>query len=981
MQQDKELKVRLQFLEEAREHLDDIESLVLRLATIQTNPKQMDTVLRATHSIKGGAGMMEFPILNRLAHRLEDYFKALKTRHRSVEIDVELENLFLSAIDHLRQVVSLYHQGSVVDELWLETHIDPVFEQLYQRLGEPPDEDTLESLVQEEEQDIVALLFETEVEECLQRLEAILALPQKPRLSEELSTLAQELCDLGTMLQLDSFESFCESVCSHLQSEPERVEEIARLALQEWWRSRALVLTGQIDALPKYLELTGSIRPSTLPPHLDRIEPDQFLITTEDNSDPVIILEQTKFLNTDTQSLDLAINLESKPLLHAEKKQEGMAESTIRIPIKQLDQLSNLFGELIINRSGLDLYLGRSRNLTKALKNRLRMLEKSSARLRSTYDKAAAQTNISQAEALLQKLASLSKTSLEWSSGDRFKGNTGRFDSLEMDRYGDLHLLSQEIVEAIVQLQEIASDIELSLEEANKTSRDLNQTTKQLYTSLTQARMRPLSDLVGQFPRILRDISLQYGKDVKLNISGSKTLIDRTILEVLRDPLIHLLRNALDHGIETPKIRQAQGKPEQGVIEIKAAYQGTQILINVSDDGSGIDLNKIRARAKKLGLDAALLAAASEKELLELIFEPGFSTADKVTDLSGRGVGMDVVRTNLKQVRGDIRVDTELGQGTIFTISVPFILSVVRVLLVESNGILLAFPSDTIEEVVLRQLGQISTTLDQEVLNWSGKIVPLIHLSRCLRSQRPYKPLETEAIPMINAPAILIVSQGKQLLGIEVDCCLEEQEVSVRPVEGPMVMPLGLSGCTILGDGRVVPLVDAPGLLHWVASREQVPSSENLAHNLLAPARMELSDKSLPSTPQFHKGVALVVDDSINVRRFLALTLEKAGYQVEQAKDGQDALEKLLEGSRAQIVICDIEMPRLNGYGLLTRLKEHPDFKQLPVVMLTSRSGDKHRRFAMTLGAEAYFSKPYNEQELLLTIKKLLQPQLLSLTP
>jgi chemosensory pili system protein ChpA (sensor histidine kinase/response regulator) len=248
-----------------------------------------------------------------------------------------------------------------------------------------------------------------------------------------------------------------------------------------------------------------------------------------------------------------------------------------------------------------------------------------------------------------------------------------------MDRYSDLHLLSMEVMETIVQIQEVTSDIGLSLEDTDSTARELNQTAKQLQTNLTRIRMRPLSDLVGRFSRALRDLSLQYGKLVELKVLGKGTLIDRSILEALSDPLMHLVRNAFDHGIEDPATRQAQGKPAQAVIEIKAAHRGNQTIITVSDDGNGINLNKIRARAEAMGLDAGLLAAASEDELLSLIFEPGFSTADQVTALSGRGVGMDVVRNNLKQIRGDIRVDTQPGRGTTFTLTVPFTLSVARV--------------------------------------------------------------------------------------------------------------------------------------------------------------------------------------------------------------------------------------------------------------------------------------------------------------
>jgi chemosensory pili system protein ChpA (sensor histidine kinase/response regulator) len=466
----------------------------------------------------------------------------------------------------------------------------------------------------------------------------------------------------------------------------------------------------------------------------------------------------------------------------------------------------------------------------------------------------------------------------------------------------------------------------------------------------------------------VRDLCVQYGKNVELKIYGSGTLIDRAVLEALNDPLMHLLRNAFDHGIEPPAIRRQNGKPDQGTIEIRAAYRGSQTLITISDDGSGIPLDKIRSKAMRMGLDADDIAAAGEKELLELIFEPGFSTAEQVTNLSGRGVGMDVVRTNLKQVRGDIKVDTQLGVGSSFTISVPFTLSVMRVLLVESNGMLLAFPRDAIEEMVLLEPEAILTSGDSQVLNWENYLVPLANLSQWLEFNCPHKTLDSEGMPSITEPTVLIVSLGNQLFGIKTDRCWGEQEVTIRQVEGTIALPSGLGGCAVLGDGRVAPLVDISALL------TSITDSSNSSGIAGAPQRRgDKFDLPHSAVAASQKNTILIIDDSINVRRFLALTLEKAGYEVEQAKDGQDALDKLLGGLEVQAVICDIEMPRLDGYGFLGRVKSSPDFKQLPVAMLTSRSGDKHRRLAMNLGASAYFSKPYKEQDLVRTMKTLVQ--------
>lgn len=1080
MSQDKELEIQLQFLEEAQEYLDTIESVLLGLSDSRIDSQQMDAVLRAAHSVKGGAGMMGFQTLSQLAHRLEDSFKVMKAQRNSLEIDGELERLLLSAVDRLRYVLEHSRQRVEVAPEWIDTEATPVFDKLRDRLGDPVADDASTMLGAEDGTNVAALLFETEVEGCLNRLESVLADPQAPCLEEELSIMAQELGGLGEMLQLPAFTQLCESVLQHLEAAPDRVMEVARSALDSWRRSQALVLVGQMSSMPTQINLPGvaaapvelgqelsweqevvanisafewepaaldletaEFVPHTFEPEfVEAVEesPQQEVFAAEfeiytPTSEPqhqVVtedeVFEQPVTLSHQAERVELEEELESasisravptrrsdvqttdfkwkeeKPLSAASTTTKETQENTVRIPVRQLDRINDLFGELTIERNGLSLTLGRLRSLIETLGRRVSALEQSNVRLRTAYDTVATQsggravaaslsggnahssvkgyTSYPRRENAYGHNSGLSLQGFKGGNGDSHLSYNSRFDALEMDRYSDIHLLSMEVMETIVQIQEVTSDIGLSLEDTDQTARELNQTAKQLQTNLTRLRMRPLSDLVGRYSRALRDLSLQYGKLVELKVFGKGTLIDRSILEALSDPLMHLVRNAFDHGIEEPAIRTAQGKPSQGVIEIKAAHRGNQTIITISDDGNGINLNKIRARAEEMGLDAELLAAASEDELLSLIFEPGFSTAERVTDLSGRGVGMDVVRNNLKQIRGDIRVDTQPGRGTTFTLTVPFTLSVARVLLVESNGMQLAFPTDVIEEMLLLHPDLVLTTAGSEVLKWEGTMVPLIRLGNWLTFYCPRRVQTPEGVPSINEPTVLMISQGEQLVGLVVDRCWGEREVAIRQVEGTLAMPQGFASCTILGDGRVVPLVDSASMVRWITSSlaSSRAEEERTTSIVDSSAQSPLSYSSAASIdkppeyaiPQIHKDCILVVDDSINVRRFLALALEKAGYLVEQAKDGQDAVEKLLGGLQVSAVICDIEMPRLDGYGFLARIKSDPAFSDLPIAMLTSRTGDKHRQLAMTLGASAYFSKPYNERELLGTMRKLI---------
>ncbi len=1036
MSKDKELEIQMQFLEEATDYLNTLEEVLLEInATNRIELDKINAALRAAHSIKGGAGMMGFRALSDLAHRLEDSFKVLRTRKNSLEIDTQLQSLLLSGVDWLRQIVELLSEGNVVEDDWLATFCYPVFDELHDRLGDPTPEDASTILSADEGQDIIPLLFETEVEGCLQRLESVLADSQQPCLREEVAIMAAELGGLGEMLQLPAFSQLCESIAHHVAATvtDSEVEQIAQLALQAWRRSQALVLTNQRDSLPTTIEVETISLPSYAQMDListeeaiaeflasDGVESQEeaiaeflassavesheleseILVTnvleTEDTEEtwlnPEIIAASFESMEAEiveeSATLDeptsLVVSREFSPTDYkfVERKPEQITvgkdrevhENTVRVPSKQLEQINDLFGELIIQRNGLNLQMERLRKLVRNLGQRVQILDRENQELRTAYDKITTHGAVPSHSPSLTYPSNGNSDNSEFDDSDYSPQLERGFDALEMDRYNELSLLSQEVMETIVQVQEVTTDIQLSVDDTDQFARKLNKTSKHLQTKLTQIRMRPLSDLIDRFPRALRDMNVEYGKNVQLKIEGGNTLIERSILEALNDPLMHLLRNAFDHGIEDAATRRAAGKPEQALIEIKATHRSNRTIITMRDDGRGMELDKIRDRAASMGLDATLLAQASDEELLSLIFEPGFSTSDQVTTLSGRGVGMDVVRNNLKQIRGDVKVDTSPGVGTTITMSVPFTLSVARVLLVESNRMLLAFPTDVVLEIFLLQNEQVFPMAGSEVVNWQGNMLPLIRLGQHLEFNCPrYNSPDLETAPAINAANVLIIKGNNQPAAVQIDRCWGEQEVAIRQVEGNIPLPNGFSNCTILGDGRVVVLVNANELLYWIATNQHTPKTNKLPSTKLKTAFLVPNDdKPILPLPHNQKGTILIVDDSINVRRFLALTLEKGGYQVEQAKDGQDALEKLNSGLQVQAVICDIEMPRIDGYGFLGRVKSNNDMKDIPIAMLTSRSSDKHRQLALQLGARAYFSKPYNEQELLRTLEQII---------
>ncbi|WP_353929730.1 hybrid sensor histidine kinase/response regulator [Okeanomitos corallinicola TIOX110] len=980
MTSDKELEIQMQFLEESTDYLNTLESILLEIDPSQhLDLDKINAAMRAAHSIKGGAAMMGFKVLSNLAHRLEDYFKVIKTRKNSLKIDTHLQSLLLSGVDWLRQIVDLLAERKSLDEKWLQTFCYPIFEELHQHLGDPSPEDITTMLSPEDGQDIIPLLFETEVEECLQHLESLLTNSSTTELKTALGVMAGELAGLGEMLQLPSFIQLCDSVTQCLETQPERCVEITQLALAAWRRSQALVLTNQRNRLPTEIELGETVVHQN-PAQVNT----QITVETQENN---LIADE---LIPDLESLEIELppeinavefpdpNIAFTPEIttldyqHIERKidvsniskDKDIHENTVRVPSKQLEEINDLFGEIIIQRNGLNSQLEKLRKLVLGLSQRVQTLNQENQEVRSGYEK------------IINQIMS---SELFTSAGQKQVSEVNNLE-IDLERYQKLNLLSQDVMETIVQVAEVVSDIQISVDDTDQIARNFNKTSKQVQRKLTQVRMRPLSDLVERFPRAIRDLNVEYGKNVQLKIEGGKTLIERSILEALNEPLMHLLRNAFDHGIEDPATRRKLGKSEQGLIEIKGFHRSDRTIVTISDDGKGISLEKIRHRAVSMGLDTALIAAASEEELLSLIFEPGFTTSERVTALSGRGVGMDVVRNNLQLVRGDVKVDTQSGIGTTFILSVPFTLSVARVLLIESdigsglhNRMVLAFPTDVVLEIFLLADDQVFSMDGGEFIKWKDTMLPLMRLGNYFEfNSSHYNHLEIESTTKINASSVLIIKNDHQQIAVQIDRCWGEQEVAIRQVEGNIPLPDGFSNCTMLGDGRVVPLVNTNELVSWATNNQRPHKTNKLPKTKLKTAFLK-PQKARPVTRRNHKkGIILIVDDSINVRRYLALTLEKGGYQVEQAKDGQDAWEKLESGLQVQAVICDIEMPRLDGYSFLERVKSHTDLKSIPVAMLTSRSSNKHRQLAMQLGARAYFSKPYNEQDLLRTLEEII---------
>jgi chemosensory pili system protein ChpA (sensor histidine kinase/response regulator) len=472
----------------------------------------------------------------------------------------------------------------------------------------------------------------------------------------------------------------------------------------------------------------------------------------------------------------------------------------------------------------------------------------------------------------------------------------------------------------------------------------------ELQDKVMRLRMVPLSTLSSRLARTVRTVAAQRGKLVRFLIEGAETQFDKTVIEEMADPLLHILRNAVDHGIESPAVRRAKEKPPMGTIRLQALYEGTQILVRISDDGAGINPERLRKAAVSGGYLSSIDAAkVPMTDLFSLIFLPGFSTAPEVSEISGRGVGLDVARIAIHRLNGNVKVESQPDEGTTFTIRLPMTLAVMRALLVKIGQETFAIPLVGIKQVIKISSDKIDRVGKEPVVLFDNTVYPLLNLTKLLNFK-----IVDESRGALQS--VLLVHFEDRHVAIAVDEALGGREIVVKNMGNHLRQVRGVSGTTLTGNGTVVLILNLAELIQDVFRPRQqrtVPSVKPVS----------VSRRSI---------TVLVVDDSLSVRRVLSNLISSAGWKPVLAKDGLDALEMLPRlTTPPDIVLLDIEMPRMDGYELISALRSQPKHQQTPIVVLTSRAGQKHRDKAFEVGATDYLVKPYQDEVLLSLIRQL----------
>ena len=605
-------------------------------------------------------------------------------------------------------------------------------------------------------------------------------------------------------------------------------------------------------------------------------------------------------------------------------------DDLVRVSQDRIDSLIKAAGEMVINRSTLQQHLtsldGRMHNLGNVVE-RLRMV---SSRLENEYE-----------------LAGLSRK--ETVPGDDTADGQG-FDELELDRYTEFHHLLRQLSEAASDMNTFKHDIASIMNECTSVSTVQGRLSGDIQEKLMDVRMVTLASVANRLRQIVRVVAQSQGKLVDLVIEGGQIEIDKKVLDEMLDPLMHVIRNDIDHGIETPEERRALGKNERGLIRLRAYYEGSKIVIAISDDGAGLQLERIREAAVERGLVSPEESRAmSEEDLHQIIFNSKFSTAEHISEVSGRGVGMDIVRQQVNKLQGSLTLESSPGRGTLLTIRLPMSLSIRRSLLVQAWGERYAIPLSSLKRIIRIPVEQLPAADGAQEIVYENETYSYLHLGRFMGTVPDNKEHEG------NVP-LLMVDVGTRFVALQVDEILGEREVVVKNLGSLLQRVRGVTGATVLGDGKVILIVNP---LDIGLPGESAPSK--------SPAHL------WARTLRDHDQVTvMVVDDSISFRQVVSNLVESSGWQALRASDGFAALEMLqhLE-RRPDIILLDVEMPRMDGYELLARLKSRDLWRRIPVVMLTSRAGEKHRLRALELGAAEYIVKPYQDDDMRATIRRL----------
>ena len=638
------------------------------------------------------------------------------------------------------------------------------------------------------------------------------------------------------------------------------------------------------------------------------------------------------------------------------------AAKSVRIALERLDRMMNTVGELVINRTRMVGRVAELEKLVDTLSFSKERLQGKVAEFQEKYEF----NRISSSR--FPAAPTPAETPKMLSSAAAGEGSFwSDFSELEMDRYDDVNILSRSMTEISADVNEVLSQLEGFI---GRVEGDIDEFTKlahHLQDEFTAARMVPIGTLYSRLSRAVRDAAASSGKQVELDLGGSETELDNSIIQQISDPLVHLVRNSVAHGIESAQQRKAAGKPEAGKVSLRAYHRGNHIYIEVADDGGGIDYDRVKKSAIERGLVSAETAdRLTERDFREMLFHPGFSTAPAKTELAGRGVGLDVVRANVTALNGEIDIRSTRGQGTKFTLKVPLTLIISPALFVRCGTTSFALPLAVVEEIRRLRADEIEDVGGKLLTKVRDVVTEVVRLDTYLG----LPPLE----PINGYFRMVVANAGNRQIGLVVEEVLGKDEIVIKNLSEYLRRVKLFPGTTIAPDGSLILLIDLNRMVAAEPTERRMLQANAAAARVFAPGSEAVAQGTIPTEAidrVEQERVVVVADDSISVRKFVGRMLEKNGYRVKLAGDGLEAAE-LISQHGCHLVITDLEMPRMTGYELMAQLRQSPTTRRIPVMVVTSRAGAKHRDRAMKEGAASFLTKPVQEDQLIAAVEQLI---------
>jgi chemosensory pili system protein ChpA (sensor histidine kinase/response regulator) len=973
------------FLQEASENLQYLREYSGLLQESSTKPEDLEKLYIAAHTLAGTSGSYGFPEFSEVAAKMAHIFHYAMNASLTPDMHGPLTEFLSDAISVLEfDLLQISSTG-------LETSEDiATFKQRYafafpsappaetepeeeasrpagsMGAGEPipavfPGPSWVASLPQDGDvPDEVLEFFVPEAEEHLQAVtECLLALEGNPN-ADDINRLFRSMHTVkGSAAQVG---------LHRLSAVAHRVEDlIGRLRDGELQPSAEIVdvLLQSVDMLKQFLHRQWASEAQTaaaVDPLLARIAE----LAPEEVTEATASSEAGPSSAESAPAAALATSVRPAAAGQSQVQSQGLPQAkSVRISLEWLDRMMNAVGELVINRTRM---LGRLTELAKLVE----VLQFSKARLAGKVSDFQEKHEFSRISGTLASggRQPLPKDTLRPSSGPLSPISTSdllEFSDLEMDRYDDFNILSRSLTEISADVNEVLTQLEGFMGRVDSDIDEFTKLAHHLQDEITAARMVPIGNLYTRVSRTVRDAVKAVGKPVDLALEGAETELDNNIVQHISDPLIHLVRNAVAHGIEDAAARRRAGKPEKGRVAVRAYHRGNHIFIEVEDDGRGINYESVRQSIVDSGAMTSLAASElSERELREILFRPGFSTASSTSELAGRGVGLDVVRSNVHALNGEIEVRSETGRGACFTVKLPLTLIISQALFIRCGTSVFAFPLAVVEEIRRLRPEEIEDVGGKLLTRVRGEVTEVVRLDL----QLALPPLE----PLNGYFHMVIVKVAGRHVGVVVEEVLGKDEIVIKNLGDYLRRVKLFPGTTIASDGSLILLIDLNRLVNAdTAERHALPASSPAAR-VFAPGAAAVAAGSIPSEAVDaieNDRVVVVADDSISVRKFVGRMLEKAGYRVKLASDGLEASEVVAQVG-CHLVVTDLEMPRMNGYELMAHLRQNPATRKIPVLVVTSRAGAKHRDRAMKEGASGFLTKPVQEDQLIATVESLI---------